>query len=180
MKNQLTGEELSNDEIFEISTMVRHQVNLENVIAKLNAELAEKAEQLKNLAEVMIPDAMLAMGLSELKLATGETVSIKKFYSAKIPDEQQEKAFEWLRNSGNGDIIKNNIALSFGKGEDDLANEVAKMLLQKGLTPEQKIFVHPMTLKSFVKERIEAGAELPYELFGVFVGNKTKITPPTK
>ena len=180
MINPLTNEEISNNDLYEISSMVRNQVKLEQEIANLNTTLAAKAEQLKNLAEVMIPDAMLQLGLSELKLSTGETVSIKKFYSAKIPEEQQEQAFAWLRKTGNDDIIKNNIALTFGKGEDDLAREVAMMLVKKGLQPEQKVFVHPMTLKSFVKERIESGEELPYELFGVFVGNKTKITPPTK
>jgi hypothetical protein len=35
--------------------------------------------------------------------------------------------------------------------------------------------VEPMTLKALVRERIEAGKELPTELFGVFIENKTTI-----
>jgi hypothetical protein len=31
-----------------------------------------------------------------------------------------------------------------------------------------------MTLKALVRERIEAGKEMPTELFNVFVGNKKK------
>ena len=35
--------------------------------------------------------------------------------------------------------------------------------------------VEPMTLKALVRERIEAGKEMPTEIFNVFVGNKTTI-----
>ena len=33
-----------------------------------------------------------------------------------------------------------------------------------------------MTLKAFVKEQVEGGKELPFDLFGVYIANKTKIT----
>jgi len=32
-----------------------------------------------------------------------------------------------------------------------------------------------MTLKALVRERIEAGKEMPTEIFNVFIGNKTTI-----
>ena len=35
--------------------------------------------------------------------------------------------------------------------------------------------VEPMTLKALVRERIEAGKDMPTELFNIFVGNKTTI-----
>ena len=177
MKNALTGQELTNDEIHEIAIMCHNQRRLEAEIAASEESLSAMNERLRNLSEVQIPEAMMAMGLTELKLSTGESVSIKKYYSTKIPTERLNEAMEWLRKTGNDDIIKNTISLNFGKGEDELAQEVAKLLIQKGLSPEQKIFVHAMTLKAFVKECIEGGRNLPLDLFGVFVGNKTKITP---
>jgi hypothetical protein len=180
LQNPLTQEPISNEELHQLSTMVHNQVKLEAEIARAEDELAAKKEQLKTLAEIKIPETLLGMGLSELKLSTGEIVSVTKFYACKIPDNCADEAFDWLRNSGNGDIIKNNLILNFGKGEDDLAKEVAQELLKRGLSPEQKIFVHPMTLKSFVRERIENNEELPTNLFGVFVGNKTKVSTPKK
>jgi len=33
-----------------------------------------------------------------------------------------------------------------------------------------------MTLKALVRERLEAGKEMPTDLFNVFAGNRTKIT----
>jgi hypothetical protein len=178
MKNILTGNEISNEELASLSKLVARQVSLEEHIRTTEEELSKVKESLRTLSEQTIPEVMIGMGLSELRLSTGESVTISKYYSARIPDAVAEQAFEWLRQQECDDIIKNNISLSFGKGEDDLAQEVGKLLVAKGLAPEQKIFVHPMTLKSFVKERIESNQELPQELFGVFVGNKTKIVTP--
>jgi hypothetical protein len=36
--------------------------------------------------------------------------------------------------------------------------------------------VHPSTLKGFVKEQIELGKNVPADLFGTYVSNKTKLT----
>ena len=41
---------------------------------------------------------------------------------------------------------------------------------------QQKVWVEPMTLKAFARERITNGDELPMDKFGVFVGSKTKLT----
>ena len=38
----------------------------------------------------------------------------------------------------------------------------------KGFEPTQKLKVEPMTLKALVRERIEAGKEMPTEIFNVF------------
>ena len=178
LKNTLTGEEITTSELSEISALVSAQLGLERQVAVLEQQLSNHKEALKDLAEIKIPEAMMAIGLSEVKLTSGEKVTIVKYYSASIPGERLDEAIEWLTSRGCDDIIKNEVKLSFGKGENDLAIEVANELRKRGLTPEQKTFVHPMTLKSFVKERMETAQELPMDMFGVYVGNKTKIQVP--
>ena len=49
-------------------------------------------------------------------------------------------------------------------------------IANRGYQPTQKLKVEPMTLKALVRERIEAGKEMPTDIFNVFVGNRTKIT----
>jgi len=178
LTNVLTGEEITLEQLNPISQMVANQAKLEREIALKQEELQTMSDRLKTLSEQLIPEAMLAIGLSELKLASGESVTIKKYYSASIPADKLFEAIAWLRKTGNDDIIKNTVSLQFGKGEDERANKLAEDLRKQGLTPEQKIFVHPMTLKSFVKERIESAQELPLDMFGVYVGNKTVIKQP--
>jgi len=115
------------------------------------------------------------MGLSYLKLADGSSVEVKTNYSATITLANKEKAFNWLRENGLGDIIKNELTVSFGRNEDNKAAAYAELAKGQGYQPTQKLKVEPMTLKALVRERIEAGKPLPTEIFNVFIGNKTTI-----
>ena len=73
----------------------------------------------------VIPTMMSEMGLSHLKLIDGSTVDVKPNYSANISVANREKAFQWLRENGLGDIIKNEISVSFGRNEDNKAASYA-------------------------------------------------------
>ena len=66
----------------------------------------------------------------------------------------REKAFNWLRENGLGDIIKNEISVSFGRNEDNKAADYAALAEERGFQPTQKLKVEPMTLKALVRERI--------------------------
>ena len=123
----------------------------------------------------VIPTMMAEMGLSHLKLMDGSSVDVKPNYSATITVANREKAFNWLRQNGLGDIIKNEISVSFGRNEDNKAADYAALAEERGYQPTQKMKVEPMTLKALVRERIEAGKEMPTEIFNIFVGNKTTI-----
>jgi hypothetical protein len=137
--------------------------------------LKEHKKQIENLSGEVIPTMMSEMGLSQLKLADGSSVDVKPHYNATITQANKEAAFNWLRNNGLGDIIKNEILVSFGRNEDNKAADYANLAKSHGFEPTQKLKVEPMTLKALVRERLEAGKEMPTELFNVFVGNKTTI-----
>ena len=137
--------------------------------------LKQKKKNSEHLSGEVIPTMMAEMGLSHLKLMDGSSVDVKPNYSASISIANREAAFGWLRNNGLGDIIKNEISVSFGRNEDNKAADYAALAEGQGFQPQQKLKVEPMTLKALVRERIEAGKEMPTELFNVFVGNKTTI-----
>ena len=132
-------------------------------------------KQLDHLSGEVIPTMMSEMGLSHLKLMDGSSVDVKPNYSASISVANKEKAFNWLRNNGLGDIIKNEISVSFGRNEDNKAADYAALAEERGFQPTQKLKVEPMTLKALVRERLEAGKTMPTEIFNIFVGNKTTI-----
>ena len=135
----------------------------------------EKKKQIDHISGEVIPTMMSEMGLSHLKLIDGSTVDVKPNYSANISVANREKAFQWLRENGLGDIIKNEISVSFGRNEDNKAADYAALAEERGFQPTQKLKVEPMTLKALVRERLEAGKTMPTEIFNVFVGNKTTI-----
>ena len=123
----------------------------------------------------VIPTMMSEMGLAELKLHDGSHLKVSTSYRATITEANKEAAFNWLRNNGLGDIIKNEILVSFGRNEDNKAATYAELAKGQGFQPTQKMKVEPMTLKALVRERIEAGKDMPTEIFGVYTENKTTI-----
>ena len=137
--------------------------------------IKQKKKDIEHLSGEVIPTMLSEMGLSFLKLQDGSSVEVKTNYSATITQANKEAAFNWLRQNGLGDIIKNEISVSFGRNEDNKAADYAALAQERGYQPTQKLKVEPMTLKALVRERIEAGKEMPTELFNVFVGNKTTI-----
>ena len=138
--------------------------------------LKDKKRELERISGEVIPTLLSEMGLSSLKLADGSAVDVKPYYGANISEKNREAAYNWLRSNGLGDIIKNEITVSFGKDEDNKAADYANLALGQGYQPTQTMKVAPMTLKALVRERIEKDIEMPEDIFNVFVGNRTKIT----
>ena len=159
-----------------LSSKVIELKNLEDEIANAEKSVSKLKEQAKTLSQFEIPMMMEEMHITKLKLKDGESVEIKKIYGASIPQEHQEAAFTWLRDHDLGDIIKNDITVTFGRGEDNKAAEYATLAQGQGYEPVQKIGVHPQTLKAVVRERLESGREMPSDLFKTYAGNSTKIT----
>ena len=152
-------------------------------LKSIQAQIQEAEKKLKDLKSdekvqsgIVIPKLMEDMNLSSLTLKDGSEVSIKKIYSATIKADKKAEAYQWLRNNGLGDIIKNDITVTFGKGEDNKAAEYAVLAKGQGYEPVQKIGVHPQTLKAMVRERLEANQDVPSDLFKPIEGNQTKIT----
>ena len=150
--------------------------NLEDQIKNAEDSVSKLKEKQKTLSQFEIPTMMEEMHITKLKLKDGESVEIKKIYGASIPVDKQQEAFTWLRDHDLGDIIKNDITVTFGRGEDNKASEYASLAQGQGFEPVQKIGVHPQTLKAVVRERLESGQEMPSDLFKTYVGNSTKIT----
>ena len=176
MQRQQENSYLQIDAAKTLSDKVLRLKELEDEIANAEESTNKLKEKARILSQVEIPLMMHEMHITKLKLKDGESVEIKPFYSASIVPEVQEQAFEWLRNNGLGDIIKNDITVTFGRGEDNKAANYAVLARGQGFEPVQKINVHAQTLKAVVRERLEAGQEMPSDLFKTFAGNQTKIT----
>ena len=150
--------------------------DLEDQIKITEESLKQLKQQAETLSGEVIPTMMTEMNISTMKLADGSAIEVKPVYGASIPVEKKEEAFKWLRDNGLGDLIKNEVTVSFGRNEDNKAAEYAVLAQGQGYQPTQKLKVEPMTLKALVRERIEKGLDMPSDLFNVFAGNRTKIT----
>ena len=170
----------------QLTDKVEQLKNLEDEIENAEQSISKLKEQAKVISEFEIPEMMKEMNITKLKLTDGESVEVRNFYSASLSQGKKEsdsdyaarkqQAFTWLRNNGLGDIIKNDITVTFGKGEDNKAATYAVLARGQGYEPVQKEGVHTQTLKALVGERVESGLDVPSDLFKTYEGNRTKIT----
>ena len=149
---------------------------LEKGIDYLEDQVKAHKEKADKISSEVIPNLLAEQGLSSLKLADGSGVEVRKTYSCTVKKDSVESAYTWLRENGLGDLIKNEVAVQFGKGEDNKAEQLLSLAVQEGYEPSQKQKVEPMTLKALYRERIEAGLDMPSEFFHTFVKDQTKIS----
>jgi hypothetical protein len=158
-----------------VSNLCKQQIALEKRIADLELELKDTKREYRKVAEDLLPAALQEYGVTELKMDDGSEISVAPYYSASIAKDRADEAFQWLTEAGHGSLIKNHVTAAFGRGEDNSAKDLLAELEQRGMQTQTKTWVEPMTLKSFVKEQVEKGENLPYDLLGVFVGQRAKI-----
>ena len=165
----------------EVSTVAQECVKLkdkEDEIAALEEQLKTKKLEADDISSRVIPELLAEQGLSEIKLADGSKVSVKKEFRCTLPKDEVKRtaAYQWLRDQGLGDIIKNNIFVTFGKGEDDKAEQLLNLAAENGFEPQQKSDVAWATITAIFRERIESGLDMPSDVFNLWIKDKTKIS----
>ena len=163
------------DNMGKIGAVANDVADTDKEIADLEEQLKKKKDYKKHLAENVLPNLFSEVGLSELKLADGRHLKVSNYYGASIKEEKKQAAFNWLRDNGFGDLIKNQVSCSFGRNEDEKAKSLIDSLQSQGYQSMQREWVEPSTLRAFIREQHEAGKQLPMDLLGAFVGQKTTI-----
>ena len=165
----------------EVTTIAQECVNLKNIeddIASIEEQLKKKKQEADHISSKVIPELLAEQGLSEIKLADGSKVSVKQEFRATLPKDEvkRDAAYQWLRDQGLGDIIKNNVFVTFGKGEDDKAKSLIDLAVENGYEPSQKSDVAWNTLTALYEERVKAGLDMPSDVFSLWIKDKTKIS----
>jgi hypothetical protein len=159
---------MSNESIQRITDLAGLMLRQQHRVAILTEELASEKERLLKIQREDLPGLMLELGLSEFVLKTGERIVVKDDVAVNIPAERQVEAMRWLSDHGFGGLIKTVVSVEFGRGEIESAEELARRLQEEELPAQAVETVHTATLKAFVKEQLEKGESVPFDLFGVF------------
>ena len=165
-----------------VAELLREQLRLESVIEDTEEQLKGYKEHLRKLSGEVIPGKMAELGMTSTEMYDGSKVQVVEDIYVSIPkDPSKSKAcYEWLEDNGLGDIIKNSVGISFGKGESNMATHLQETIKEMGLIPEVKASVHAGTLKATIKKWHEEGKSLPEELFFLHFGQTTKISRQNK
>jgi hypothetical protein len=175
MESDVKTPTMGDNSLKEMSDLCAEQVAMEDEVKQLELQLKAKKDAVKKISQEIIPAKMQELGLESLTLKDGSAVEVKQLVQASITEENRETAFKWLRDNGHGDLIKNQVTVAFGRGEDNVAENFINDAKSLGLEPSQKMKVESQTLKVFVREKLEEGVEIPTDTFSVFVGSQTKI-----
>lgn len=151
-------------------------VDLAKRIEALEAEIAVQRADYMRVEREDLPELMREVGLSHLTLTNGIEVVVTEEVTATITEERRAAAHAWLREHNFGGLIKTVVSVPFGRGEEQEARRLAEMIhddLHHDANVDEK--VHPQTLKAFVREQVEGGKPLPFDLFGVHPFSRAKI-----
>jgi len=121
------------ENIKSLASQVKSLKELEDELKADEESLKNKKKEIERISGEVIPTMLSEMGLSSLKLADGSAVDVKPYYTANISIVNREAAYGWLRSNGLGDIIKNDITVSFGRNEDNKAAEYANLARVRGI-----------------------------------------------
>ena len=158
----------------QLSDLIREAQYQSQLLEKHELAAKEAKKEYQRITRELIPAEMEAMGLERVDV-DGNSVSLSSFVYASIPAPRKEEAFNFLRSIGEDDIIKNEVTVQFSRGQDNQAGAFFDDCTQQGLDPTQKQSVHPMTLKGWIKDRLQSGQDIDLDMFGAYVGTEAKI-----
>lgn len=167
----------SDDALQRLSNLAEEQAKAEAEVLRVEGELKAANERLRGIAERDIPELMDSLNIKQFETASGLKIKVEEKMFASIPAANKPEAFSWLEGHGHADIIKRSFKVSFGRDEEEVAAEFAQQLRESEhpLNVEDKKEVHASTLAAFCKEQIEAGVDLPMDLFGAYWRRRSKI-----
>lgn len=161
-----------------VEELVETQAALE--IATLS--VSDLTNCVQDLVRKRIPEVMTEAGVTnwgtkdvqvtlrdgfEASLPAASTIDKAKGTKREELLDRMRRGYAWLREHGAGDLIKRQLAVQLGKGQDEAATELAERLRAEGFPVLDAETVHPATLKKFLADESSAGVDVPKDVFGV-------------
>jgi hypothetical protein len=151
--------------------------NVRKSIVDKEAEIKSLKDREFQLENEVIPSMIEGAGVKSLTLNDGSKVSVKDQLRANITMENEDYCFSRLQELGLDDVVKNEVKLTFGRGQDSDATNLITELQDRGLYPSNKKAVPWNTLSKLLEEQIAKGSmtSVDQEKFGVYTFKKVKI-----
>lgn len=176
---------VSEDKLDKLSSLAQKQRNLEERKSILAEELKELEKNIEQVSRFEIPEILNEVGLSEIKLKTGEKIIVKDELKANINKDNKNQAFldmiqsevnenmsEDLAKAIVSDMFKTTLFIKVNT-ESEKEN-VANQLIGLGIPFTFDRDIHWQTLRKWCKGRRDAGEKIP-ESITVFEYQETKI-----
>lgn len=170
-------EEVSEDILTRLSDLCKQFQDLEIEIDEKDTVLKEKKAELEDVSRNLIPTLLNEVGLSEIRLKTGEKVEIKDKLHASVSNKNYTLAYRNMFNIEGGDENAQKIVDDLFKSQvivESITDDVLNILLDNDISYERKMSIHAQTLKKYCASRLDQGKRIPVGI-SVFQYQETKI-----
>lgn len=204
MEEFFKTKKLNSDDLSSLTTLTKKQVLLEgdkddnektfliNVIEEKMSHISLKTieevlkffkEKHRKLSQEIIPAVLSECGLSEIKLDTGQKITVQNKIKASITDknkinafnemvEQRMKEYEISKKEAEKqikDLFKEKLII-----DTNINDKLKNFLIDNDIIYDRKLDIHYQTLNKYCKEQREKGYLIPKNI-NVFEYKETKI-----
>jgi len=162
-------------------TMAEQLLQTQDRVKALADELAETKREMIRLEQEDLPELMREVGFTSFSMKDGRIIELADELSCGITDENRPAAMAWLDKNGFGGLIKTKLEVMFNREDREFAVKLADRMADEAEREEIIIDrevvenVHAATLKKFIKEEMEKGNAVPFDLFSIHPYSKVKI-----
>jgi hypothetical protein len=172
----------SEDSLVKARNMVRILRDREIDAAELDTQLTDVKRSIKEMKEHTIPDLLDGLGVPSITLAAEGNmpafeVAVTDRYHANIPDAVEVEAFQYLKDTGNEDLIKTTYTISFGLRDGEATKAFGELLDKAGVEYSVKAMVPWNTLTAWFKAEYKRKplTAKAMALLGATVGRIAKV-----
>jgi hypothetical protein len=169
---------MDEDRLIKLQSFCLLYKNLQKDIEKQEEYLKSLNKEFEKVSRELIPGLLEEVGLSEIKLSTGEKVEVKNKLKASIADKNYLAAYRnMIILEGGDESAKEKVESLFKSGiliEGEVEDSLLEFLIEKGIPYELKKSIHPQTLKAYCEERRSKGFPIP-EGISIYEYQETKI-----
>jgi hypothetical protein len=179
-------DDLPQDQLRLLSSMVIEMSKLQLREIELEQEQAQVKRALAEYATKLVPNQMLDMGVDQISMrGSGAVVRIETAVHSGLSKDTllRKDAYRWLADTGNDELIKRDVTVSFDRSSTADADALMTLLATSGFDKKAEVTyewtVHSQTLGKFVRDTLaheaglrESGEEpakpIPRKAFGIF------------
>lgn len=151
-------------------------------IGHFEEALSKQKTELYDIERAKLPEAMAAIKQSSFTTEDGVFVEIKdneiEGTLPKRDDAKRAGALQAIVDAGGKGIIKNQLIIEFGVGQEDSAADLAEALCAKGHAVSVIKNIHHQTLMSFLRQKVRDGSKIDLDAIGVSVSKIAKVVVP--
>lgn len=162
-----------------LKRLAEYAGELNNKIGSMEDLLKQLRDELNDVKFKRLPELMTEVGLRNVETSDGTHISLTELVTGNLPAdlEKRREALEWIEANGGANLIKYEIDIRMPASDESLSTmlEVEDTLKELDVQYTKKEGIHAQTLCAWVRERLKAGEDVPFDKLNVFSRLQAKI-----